>query len=71
MANPANRDPAEGSRETIERELARGERGASSQKARAEAENPGGRPGDAVKGSASSQAREPHGQQATTMPKGH
>jgi hypothetical protein len=75
MANPANRDPAEGSRETVERELARGERGTSSQKPgknpRAEAENPGGRPSDSVKGSASSEARAPQGQQAATMPKGH
>lgn len=67
----ATSDPAEGSRQIIERELARSESGKSVKNPQREAENPGGQPTDTVKGSASSQPREPEGQQGTTMPKGH
>jgi hypothetical protein len=53
MADPAGRDPAEGSRETIDRELARDS-----------AKNPG-RPADAVKDSASPHPADPQGRQGS------
>jgi len=66
MADPARRDPAEGSRQTVERELDRMAKNPDH-----EAENPGGRSTDTVKGSASEHPAEPEGQQGTTIPKGH
>jgi hypothetical protein len=64
MADPAGRDPAEGSRKTIERELGRDD----VKNPEREAENPGGRPTDTVKGSAPPHPAEPEGQQGSTMP---
>ena len=65
MADPRERDPAEGSRKTAEHNLR------DSKNPEQEAENPGGRPTPAVKGSASTHSREPQGQQGSTTPKGH
>jgi hypothetical protein len=62
MADPAGRDPAEGSRETIDRELARD----SAKNPEQEAKNPGGRPSDSVKSSASPHSAEPQGQQGSS-----
>jgi hypothetical protein len=62
MADPAGRDPAEGSRKMIDRELARD----SAKNPEQEAGNPGGRPTDAVKGSASPHSAGPQGQQGST-----
>jgi hypothetical protein len=67
MADPAARDPAEGSRQTIDRELGRD----GAKNPEREAENPGGTPTETVKASAPARPREPEGQQGTTMPKDH
>jgi len=67
MADPSGREPAEGSRATIERELNRN----SAKNPDHEARKPGGTPTGTVKGSAPPHPGEPQGQQGTTMPKGH
>jgi hypothetical protein len=68
MPDPSQRDPAEGSRRMIERELARHTTGISVKNPGREAENPGGTPTDTVRGSAPAHPHEPEGQQGTTMP---
>ena len=70
MADPAQRDPAEGSRHTIDREL-RAAEGKSTKNPEQEAEKPGGTPTEAVKGSAPPQPGDPQGQQGKTMPRGN
>jgi hypothetical protein len=77
MPDPSSRDPAEGSREIIDHELAR----SGAQKARRqntsvknpehEAHQPGGTPTPTVKGSSSSHPRDPEGQQGSTDRKDH
>jgi hypothetical protein len=67
MPNPANRDPAEGSREIIDHELGR----ASAKKPEQQAQKPGGTPTPSVKGSSPSHPREPEGQQGSTQHEGH
>lgn len=67
MPHPSNSDPAEGSRDVVDHELAR----ASAQKAsiknpQNEARKPGGVPTKTVKGSSSSRPRDPEGQQGST-----
>jgi hypothetical protein len=69
MTDPSQRDPAEGSRDRIERELARAT-GESVKNPEQEAEKPGGTPTDTVKGSAPAHPQDPAGQQGTTMPRG-
>jgi len=73
MANPGQRDPAEGSRQMIERELARAtiSDSGSVKNPEQEAEKPGGTPTDTVKGSASPHPQDPEGQQGSTMPRGN
>ena len=70
MADPAQRDPAEGSRQMAERELAR-TTGESVKNPEQEAEKPGGTPTETVKGSAPPHPQDPEGQQGTTMPRGN
>jgi hypothetical protein len=64
MADPANRDPAEGSRQAVDRALDNAVKNPEH-----EAENPGGRPTGTVVGSASPNPREPQGQQGSTAQK--
>lgn len=71
MADPSFRDPAEGSRDVVERQLAREAAATSIKNPQHEAENPGGQPTEAVKGSAPPPLRDPEGRQGTTMPGGH
>jgi hypothetical protein len=71
MPNPANRDPAEGSREIIDHELARTNAGASVKNPENQAQKPGGTPTPAVKGSATDRPHEPEGQQGSTNRKDH
>ena len=68
MPDPSHSDPAEGSRQMIERELARTTTGSSIKNPEEEAEKPGGTPTDRVKGSAPPHPQDPQGQQGTTMP---
>ncbi|HEY8255549.1 MAG TPA: hypothetical protein VIG39_12960 [Rhizomicrobium sp.] len=66
MPHP-NSDPAEGSREVIDHELARaGARRASVKNPENEAQNPGGVPTEAIKGSSPGQSHDPEGQQGST-----
>jgi hypothetical protein len=71
MADPAQRDPAEGSRQMIERELGRTMTGNSVKNPEQEAKKPGGTPTDMVEGSAPPHPQAPEGQQGTTVPRGN
>jgi hypothetical protein len=72
MPNPANRDPAEGSRDVVDHELARaGGRMASIKNPQNEAQKPGGIPTETVKGSSPGQPHDPEGQQGSTNRKNH
>ena len=72
MPNPANRDPAEGSREVIDHELARADgQKASVKNPETQAQKPGAVPTQTVKGSSSGRPRDPEGQQGSTNRKDH
>jgi hypothetical protein len=72
MPDPTNRDPAEGSREVIDHELARaGTKNSSVKNPEHEAQQPGGTPTRAVAGSSSGHPRQPAGQQGSTRQKDH
>jgi hypothetical protein len=70
MPHPTDSDPAEGSREVIDHELARVS--ASSVKNPGnETQKPGGVPTQTVKGSSSGHPHDPEGQQGSTSQKDH
>jgi hypothetical protein len=72
MPNPANSDPAEGSREIIDHELARVSADRASVKNPSnEDQKPGGAPTEAVKGSSPGHPHDPEGQQGSTNQKDH
>jgi hypothetical protein len=72
VPHPTNRDPAEGSRDIIDRELARASaKNASVKNPGNEIQRPGGTPTRAVKGSAAARPSEPEGQQGSTNRKDH
>jgi hypothetical protein len=77
MPNPSGRDPAEGSREIIDHELARAAaknpsaKGTSVKNPEHEAQQPGGTPTRTVKGSSSGHPQDPEGQQGSTSRKDH
>ncbi len=72
MPHPADSDPAEGSREIIDHELARVSAGRASVKNPGdEAHKPGGVATETVKGSSSGHRRDPEGQQGSTGQKDH
>jgi hypothetical protein len=72
MPNPASSDPAEGSREVIDHELARiSAQRASVKNPGNEAQKPGGVPTQTVKGSSPGHPRDPEGQQGSTSQKDH
>ncbi|HZQ39600.1 MAG TPA: hypothetical protein VFA87_02365 [Rhizomicrobium sp.] len=72
MPNPAGSDPAEGSREVIDHELARASaRRASVKNPENEANRPGGVPTQTVEGSSSGHPDDPEGQQGSTSRKDH
>jgi hypothetical protein len=62
---PANRDPAEGSRRSVDHPLDQ----EAVKNPEHEAEHPGGRPIATIAGSANPHAREPEGQQGSTLAK--
>jgi hypothetical protein len=67
---PIGSDPAEGDRRIIERALARQDSDPTKKSAKnpeQEAENPGGRPSPAVKGSHEPSPSDPEGQQGSTQ----
>lgn len=70
MPHPTNSDPAEGSREIIDHELARVS-ARSVKNPGNEARKPGGVPTETVKGSSPGHPRDPEGQQGSTSQKDH
>jgi len=70
MPDPSSRDPAEGSREVIDHELARAQN-TSVKNPEHEDRLPGGTPTPTVKGSSSGHPRDPEGQQGSTNRKDH
>jgi len=72
MPHPANSDPAEGSREVIDHELARADgQKASVKNPENQTQTPGGVPTGAVKGSSPGRPHDPEGQQGSTNRKDH